>query len=241
LPGPQAPSEAKRQAAVTAKRADYYETDRRDFLDWVGGRYPRVLDVGCGAGVNSAWYREHGAVHITGIEPDPRSATAATSVFDRVIVGTVEDVLGRDTLDGPFDLIVCADVLEHLVDPWVVVRQLRGLTTADSVLAVSVPNVRYLRALARIAFGRGFEYEERGIFDSTHLRFFVRRNVADMLRNASWEPRAWGSPAGRFRTMRRVTRGLTRGRSDDWSGYQIYVRATPARDRGSAPTAVPPE
>jgi SAM-dependent methyltransferase len=217
-----------RPIILTTKPPDYYESDRRDFLDWIGGRYRRVLDIGCGKGASNAWYREHGAADVTGIELDPTSAAAAALVFDRVLVGTVEEVLGSQALDGPFDLIVCADVLEHLVDPWTVVTQLGLIASPTTVLAVSVPNIRYLRALLRIGFGRGFDYEERGIFDATHLRFFVRRNIERLLVDSGWRPTGWGCPGrGRLAIVRRVARKLTRGRSDEWLGLQIYARAVP--------------
>ena len=95
---------------------------------------------------------------------------------------------------GRFDLIVCADVLEHLVDPWSVVDWLRAVSHDMTILAVSIPNIRFLPALARIAVGRGFEYEECGIFDATHLRFSVRRDVDRMLRRDGWSPIRWGAP-----------------------------------------------
>ncbi len=219
---------------ITIKKPEYYAWDRHDFLDWVGGQYPRVLDVGCGAGANEAWYRLHGSEHITGIELNRASAAAADRVFDRVITGSVEEALSTGGLGGPFDLIVCADVLEHLTDPWAVVAQLRLLATERTVLAVSVPNIRHWRALLRVAFGRGFEYEEQGTFDATHVRFFVRSNVERMLRAGGWQPAAWGSPGvGRLAKIRLMARRVTRGRSDEWLAYQIYARATASRPNAS--------
>ena len=226
---------------LSVKRQDYYESDRRDFLDWVGGRFERVLDVGCGAGANVDWYRAHGAVHVTGIEIDPDSASAAERILDRVICGSVEDALERGDVGGPFDLIVCADVLEHLLDPWSVLAQLRQLATDRTVLAMSVPNIRYLRALARIAVGRGFEYEERGTFDATHLRFFVPDNVAAMARKSGWHPTRMGAPSsGRLGSVRRVAHRVTLGWSDQWLGLQTYVRAVPDPARSARPTVPPP-
>ena len=210
------------------KAADYYASDRSALLDWVGGSFERVLDVGCGAGSNAGWYRRHGAREIVGIEIDPASAARATAVFDRVICDPVE--IGVHDLEGSFDLIVCADVLEHLVDPWSVVRELGRVAHGATTLAVSMPNIRFLPALGRIALGRGFAYEERGIFDATHLRFFTRRDAALLLHDGGWVPERWGAPPfGRLGSVRRLAQRWTRGQSDQWLAGQLYVVARPDR------------
>lgn len=215
-------------SVLMPKAAAYYASDRSDFLGWVGGEFERVLDVGCGAGANAAWYRQHGAREIVGIEIDPASAAQAASTYDRIVCDPIETAVGA--LEGSFDLIVCADVLEHLVDPWSVVHELRRAASADTILAISMPNIRFLPAIVRIAFGRGFAYEDQGIFDSTHLRFFTRRDAALMLRRGGWVPQRWGAPQfGRLGSVRRLAQRLTRGRSDDWLSGQLYVIGRPGR------------
>ena len=208
------------------KGVDYYASDRSEFLDWVGGRFERVLDVGCGSGANAPWYRRHGAREIVGVELDPASGAQAATVYDRVVNEDIEAAV--QALDGRFDLIVCADVLEHLIDPWSVVRQLGTAAHADTILAISMPSIRFLPALVRIAFGRGFAYEDEGIFDSTHLRFFSRRDIELMLRNGGWAPRRWGAPRfEKLGSVRRLAQRATTGRSDQWLSRQLYVVADP--------------
>lgn len=204
------------------KPPDYFVGDRSAFLEWVGGRYRRVLEIGCGAGGNADWYRRNGAESISGIEISPGAAAIAAERFDRVVLGPVETQL--DAVDGPFDLIVCGDVLEHLIDPWAIVARLRGLSHRDTVLAISIPNIRYYRAMAKIAFGQGFEYEPSGIFDSTHLRFFTKRNVEDLLTSSGWAPTRWGPDARRGKLLRWVTRGAWY----EWRTVQLLVVAKPA-------------
>jgi SAM-dependent methyltransferase len=219
---------ARRVQVLIEKGADYYASDRSDFLDWVGGKFGRVLDVGCGAGANASWYRDHGAREIVGVELHPTSAAQAETVLDRVVCEPIETAIPK--LEGSFDLIICADVLEHLVDPWSVVHDLGAVASASTVLAVSLPNIRFLPALLRIAIGRGFEYEESGIFDATHLRFFTRRDADLMLRRGGWLPERWGAPTfARLGAVRRLAQRLTRGRSDGWLARQMYVIARPAR------------
>jgi SAM-dependent methyltransferase len=215
---------------LTPKAADYYAGDRSDFLDWVGGAFGRVLDVGCGAGSSASWYRNHGAREIVGIEIDPASAAQAALVYDRIVGESIETAVR--SLDGSFDLIVCADVLEHLVDPWSVVHEFGRVATADTCLAISLPNIRFLPALAQIAFGRGFAYEQHGIFDSTHLRFFTRRDTELMLRRGGWVANRWGAPPfRRFGSVRRLAQRATMGRSDEWLAGQMYAVAFPTTRR----------
>jgi SAM-dependent methyltransferase len=214
----------------------YFDGTRSDLLDWLGGRYPSVLEIGCGRGGNADWFRRHGADRIVGIELDSPSAEVAKTRFDLVMVGDVNDRIGD--LDSPFDLIVCADVLEHLEDPWAVVTRLRTVAAPGATIVASIPNIRFYRALLEIAFGRGFRYESEGIFDRTHLRFFTRRTIQDLMVQGGWTvERLEPSATRRFGSLRRGLDGLTARRLREWSTYQWYVEArasrdaTPARER----------
>lgn len=210
--------------ADRALRSDrYFAGDRSDLLDWVGGRHARVLEIGCGAGGNAAWLRRHGASRIVGIDLDRRSVEAARAVFDAVLLGRVEDVL--QLADETFDLVVCADVLEHLEDPEGTVRSLAQHIGPGGILAASIPNIRHYRALGRIAFGRGFAPDPEGVFDGTHLRFFTRANVAETLRRAGLEPDRWGSSPPR--RMRRIRGLVTKGPISEYLTYQWFVVAHP--------------
>lgn len=209
-----------------ARKPDmYYSGSRAHFLEWLGGRHERVLEVGCGGGANAAWLREHGARRIVGVEPDQPSALQAGSVFDRVYDRPIEVAL--DDVDEQFDLILCLDVLEHLVDPWTVAARLRSVCSSRGLLAVSIPNIRHFLSLCRIAFGAGFRYEDSGVFDSTHLRFFTRSTIRSLLIDAGWRPQRWGSaPSARLTKPARVLAALSGGTSDEWLVEQWYVMAT---------------
>jgi 2-polyprenyl-3-methyl-5-hydroxy-6-metoxy-1,4-benzoquinol methylase len=209
--------------ALPAKATRYYESDRSPFLEWLGMRPERVLDIGCGAGRSGAWLRARGATRIVGIEVDPASAELARSVYDEVYVTSVESALSE--IDEPFDLILCADVLEHLVDPWTVVRRLRERATPETVMAVSIPNIRNIGALRRIAIGDGFAYEAEGIFDQTHLRFFTRSNARAMLEGGGWRIERSGRSVRSLRA--RIASKLTRGLADEWLAYQWYFVTGP--------------
>lgn len=206
--------------------AGYFERDRSPFLAWLAGRHGRVLEIGCGAGTNASWLRDHGAREIVGIEADVASAAKAADQFDLVFAEPVESALSK--VDGEFDLILCLDVLEHLIDPWTVLEALHPFLRSGGQLAMSIPNVRFFMTVWSIAFGKGFRYAPEGILDVTHLRFFTRSDIGRMLRQTDWRPVRWGTPGKRFRTVRRVLRTATRGRSDEWLTVQWFVTAVPA-------------
>lgn len=88
--------------------------------------------------------------------------------------------------DNYFDAVVCNDVLEHLVDPLATLAQLRGKLTPEGVVVASIPNIRNLPALGKVLFRRDFPQEEFGIFDRTHLRFFTRKSMIRMFKQAGF-------------------------------------------------------
>jgi SAM-dependent methyltransferase len=223
------------------KPADYYDVDRSRFLRWVGPVSGRVLEIGCGTGRNASQLRANGATEIIGVELEPSAAAAARERFDCVYAEPIESAIAK--LAGPFDLILCCDVLEHLVDPWTILTSLRTLAGPRTTLAVSIPNVRHYRVLWDIAFGDGFaypldgSYDPHSIFDTTHLRFFTRRNVRGMLEGAGWLPSRWGvPPRRRVVWARRMVDILTRDSANEWLTYQWYVVARPQVPAGRSKT-----
>jgi O-antigen biosynthesis protein len=189
----------------------YFDNPRVDAV----ARLPRpvgtVLDVGCGAGGVGATLRSAGATRIVGIEPHAPSAARAREVLDEVHEGTVEDVLARGEVTGPFDTIVAYDVLEHVVDPRPVVAALLPLAAPGGRLHVSVPNARHF-SLAWDLFVRGtMGYTDWGHRDRTHLRWFTRRDLEALVREAGWTPvRTDANVLGRNATVDRVTFGRLR-------------------------------
>ncbi len=88
----------------------------------------------------------------------------------------------REIEAGSLDLILCMDVLEHLADPWEVVRRISTLLRPGGRLIVSVPNIRHWKFIARLLFKGDFHYTRDGLLDRTHLRFFVRQTAIDLVR-----------------------------------------------------------
>jgi SAM-dependent methyltransferase len=145
----------------------------------------RVLEVGAHTGFFSACLRERGC-HVTALEVDPRAAAHATRWADRVVVGDVEDAAVRAALDGQFDVVLFMHVLEHMVDPWAALRAMRCRVARGGRAIVLLPNVACWRVRKDLFLRGAFRYEDTGILDRTHLRFFTLDSAAALLAEAGW-------------------------------------------------------
>lgn len=147
-----------------------------------------VLDVGCASGGLLAALAPV-ARRRDGVELSRGAAEAARQHADDV-VGTGLDRLEPGDLAGAlYDLVVCADVLEHLVDPADGLRRAVALVRPGGAVLVSVPNVAHWSVRRQLAGGR-FDYAPSGILDEGHLRFFTRRSLDALVRGAGLvEPR----------------------------------------------------
>jgi 2-polyprenyl-3-methyl-5-hydroxy-6-metoxy-1,4-benzoquinol methylase len=166
-----------------------YTSARPELLALIPAACTRVLDVGCATGESGAALKAaRPAVHVTGIELDPLMAAVARPKLDRVVVCDAEKIFeARDALEaGTYDCIVCGDVLEHLADPWRVLRELVDLGTEGAFIVASVPNVAHLSTFGSLLAGR-WPYRERGIHDRSHLRFFALENVRALFAQAGLE------------------------------------------------------
>jgi SAM-dependent methyltransferase len=161
----------------TQRGADdaYYDRVRGELLDMIEIAPQTVLDVGCGGGATDAELKRRfpGAV-VVGIEAVPAAAQRAEARLDRVVRANAEtlDFAASGIAAGTFDLVIVADVLEHLLDPWHMLEKLRPLLGPAGRVLASIPNVRNLWLLEKIVRG-GFDYSAEGLLDITHIRFFT--------------------------------------------------------------------
>lgn len=154
----------------------------------------RVLDVGCAGGYLGAILANRG-YHVTGI--DSPGATAAGCPESIEYLEADLD-LGLPRLDGRFDFIICADVLEHLRRPAVLLRDLRSVLIPGGRLAASLPNSGHAYFRWNILRGR-FPAEDRGLFDRTHLHFYTWRGWLELFGTAGFRVetlRCSGVPIG---------------------------------------------
>lgn len=144
-----------------------------------------VLDVGCGTGSLGKFLSDRSNACI-GITISEIEAIEARKVMSEVLVGDIERLATLPYAEHSFDVIILADVLEHLKDPWAVARSLLKYLKPDGQVIASIPNVTNILIRRDILFGR-FKYQESGILDSTHLRFFDTVSARELFTRTGYE------------------------------------------------------
>jgi|YNPNPStandDraft_1061719.scaffolds.fasta_scaffold00080_26 SAM-dependent methyltransferase len=146
----------------------------------------RILDVGCSTGMLGATLKQHSQIEVVGIEANEAMATLAKKRLDRVICADVETLNFDACFERKyFTCIVFADILEHLKDPWTVLRQLVQFLHDEGTVVASIPNVGHYSTAANLILRQRWLYSERGILDKNHLRFFTLESIHTLFNGAS--------------------------------------------------------
>jgi methionine biosynthesis protein MetW len=141
----------------------------------------RVLDVGCGTGSVTLIANHGKGNEVVGIEPDPQRAALARSRGVNANCGLLDEAFVAR--EQPFDVVMMADVLEHMVDPGAALKLVGAALKPGGHLLISVPNVAHWTVRLNLLFGR-FDYAEYGIMDVTHLRWFYSRTIRNLVEEA---------------------------------------------------------
>jgi len=144
----------------------------------------KVLDVGCSSGYLSKEFKKKGC-YVVGVEISKVAAEVAKQYCDEVLIGDLEEMHLSFPL-GFFDFIVCADVLEHLKRPDLVLTKLESFLAPTGLIIASLPNVAQVRVRLKLLLGK-FEYGDSGILDLTHLRFFTLDTAKQLFTESGYE------------------------------------------------------
>ena len=201
-----------------------------------------VLDVGCAGGEISDFAAQIGH-KVVAIDLNQPQNQLTNAIF-------VQHDLDKGlplTIDGKFDLIVCADVLEHLRSPDKLLYDLQERLTTSGKIIASIPNFGNWYPRIRVLLGK-FDYDARGILDQSHLRFFTRKSFMRIANTAGYDvTKIWttgtpfevmlrGAPKRRisWKTMlsvlAKIDRGLCRLRANLFA-YQFIFELTPKTSR----------
>lgn len=174
-----------------------YETDRPDVQALVPPTARNVLELGCSNGALGAALKRRQDVRVLGVEYDPAYTAEAGPRLDRVVTGDAfAFATGPHPPEAPFDCLIAADLLEHLVDPWSTLRGAVGMLSSGATVIVSLPNVLFWAGLLRLVRGGRWPREDEGLFDRTHLRWFSEQDAVELLEQAGVRdvvvhPRYW--------------------------------------------------
>lgn len=149
-----------------------------------------VLELGPGPGAMTRVLLARGH-RVTVVENDPQALEVLRTLDVEIIAANLDGTDWVDALAGrTFDNVLACDVLEHLRKPEEVLLRLPRLVAPMGRLLVSVPNIAYAGVVAAMRNGV-FDYSDKGQLDRTHVRFFTRRSIEQMLLDCGWAPRAW--------------------------------------------------
>jgi len=151
----------------------------------------RVLEFGCATGYMTEVLKNRLGCTVTGVEISPEAAELAEQHAERVIVGDAEKIDYAAELAGEeFDVVLFADVLEHLKEPGDVLRRVRPFVAENGVVIASIPNIAH--GSVRLALlGGEFRYRDWGLLDDTHLRFFTRASIQDLFEETGYVVTHW--------------------------------------------------
>ncbi|MBP7216233.1 MAG: class I SAM-dependent methyltransferase [Candidatus Omnitrophica bacterium] len=163
------------QQETFPKARVYYTSSRPEIVRLFPDNVKRALDVGCGSGNLGRSLKEcYPDLEIIGIEVNNEASQQARKYYSNVLTADIESSV-FSFAKNYFDVIILADVLEHLKDPWALLKQSRAWLREGGCLLISIPNIRYYRCLLNLACRGQFKYEPHGILDIGHLRFFTLR------------------------------------------------------------------
>ena len=164
--------------------SSYIRNDIIESMDAAAETPVKVLEIGCGCGATLLKIKyEYKNAEMYGIELNDAAATDARA-FAEVRSVDVEN----DTINYPddfFDYIIFADVLEHLYDPWKVLRKFRSCLSKSGSILASIPNTMHY-TLIRDLINGSWTYQDAGLLDRTHIRFFTANEITKMFMDAGY-------------------------------------------------------
>lgn len=165
---------------------DYFRDPRYEMIGFIPENAKKILDVGCGEGFFGYQLKREINAKIWGIEIDRTAAESAQKKLDKVMVGDISKKIVE--LPGTyFDCVIFNDVLEHLIDPFTILIRIKRKLSKNGLVISSIPNIRYYDQVKRFLLKKEWKYEDSGILDKTHLRFFTKKSIMDMFESTGYD------------------------------------------------------
>ena len=168
-----------------ANSKDYYGCIRNEMLKYLPQNAKKILDVGCGEACFSFLVKQKNNAEVWGIELNRNAAEASKEKIDKVIIGNITDKID-ELPNNYFDCIYFNDVLEHLYDPYSILKKIKSKLTSDGIIICSLPNIRYISVLKDLILHKEWKYVDSGPLDFTHLRFFTKKTIIEMFKQLDY-------------------------------------------------------
>jgi 2-polyprenyl-3-methyl-5-hydroxy-6-metoxy-1,4-benzoquinol methylase len=186
-----------------------HDRHNADLLHYIPARARCVIEVGCSVGALAREYKKiNPACRYVGIEMEPAYAALARQHCDAVHAWDIESVDAvrlREALCG--DCWVFGDVLEHLKDPWSVLRAVRATLPPEGCVVACIPNAQHWSVQLRLNCGE-LRYEDSGLLDRTHLRWFTRKTIVELFESSGLRIDAGSSRIAPHAQRERVLAGV---------------------------------
>lgn len=176
---------------------NYYSNERAEILELIYPHDQVILDVGCAEGRLGAYIKiNNPSRKVFGIELNPTAANEARKLLDGVIEGNILSISLPFEIEY-FDCIILADILEHLMNPEEVLLKMKRFLKPGGSIICSIPNMRHYTVILQL-IRHGWEYKNDGPFDRTHIRFFSKKTIKELISSAGYKiqiikPRISGS------------------------------------------------
>jgi SAM-dependent methyltransferase len=170
------------------KQTPAHNVVNHELLSFIPANCRRVVEIGCMHGALAHAYRAvNSNAEYIGIDIDPDYAKVAERQCTKTIAGNIEELkLSVFNSLFPSDCWIFGDCLEHLRDPWALLRRIHDLIDPDGCLLACIPNAQNWNVQMRLATGKFF-YEDSGLLDRTHIRWFTRITIIEMFQSTGWK------------------------------------------------------
>lgn len=149
------------------------------------GKKKKVLELGCSTGYLTYEFGKNGC-HVDVVEKDSDDILEAKKFAQTSLQGDLDNEKLLDKLTDQYDVVVASEILEHLKDPLIVLKKIKRNLKKGGRLIISMPNIATWSIRRDLFFKGKFEYQESGILDRTHLRFYTYQTVQDLVREAGF-------------------------------------------------------
>lgn len=162
----------------------YFQGYRTELKPFIPENAKKILEIGCGEG---GFYSNFDAnVEYWGVEPNNDAYQISNQKLHKVLNGVYDDI-ENDLPNNYFDLIVCNDVIEHMIDHDKFLEKIKSKMTNNGQILMSISNVCYLPNLFELLIKKDWEYKDAGILDRTHLRFFTKKSLIRTLNQHNFD------------------------------------------------------
>jgi 2-polyprenyl-3-methyl-5-hydroxy-6-metoxy-1,4-benzoquinol methylase len=206
----------------SSKESSYFSLERQMFKDAIVKSNLNILDIGCGSGILGEYFMSFQGCTVHGVEINESAYQEAKVRLTSVIKGNIETIVLPYEMEC-FDAIILGDVLEHLINPIELINKILPFLKRDGSIFITVPNVRHWSVINGVVLKDEWEYQDWGILDYTHLRFFTKKSLISLCNKSS----------AKVRSIRRVIQNpsksyffskLTLGLFDGFLSSHIFIQ-----------------